>query len=108
VRRPEAAGDGLFKAPSCSLSVSPGGRVIVFVAINVYWKISLHTAFVSAAATILTLAYGAAAAWVFAFLPLVGWARLELKLHTPAQVAAGAFLAAAIVTGTMWGFGLVV
>jgi len=81
--------------------------VVVFMAINLYWKISLHTAFISAAATILTLAYGTKAAWVFLLLPLVAWARLELRLHTPAQVATGAVLAAGIVSGVLWGFGVV-
>ena len=81
--------------------------VIIFMAINVYWKISLHTAFISAAAMVLTLIFGAKAAWVFVLLPLVAWSRLELKLRTPAQVVAGAVLAAAIVTGVLRGFGVV-
>jgi membrane-associated phospholipid phosphatase len=81
--------------------------VVVYMAINLYWKISLHTAFVSAAATILTLLYGAVGAWTFVLLAPVAWARLELKAHTPAQVAAGALLAAGIIAGVFWWFGLV-
>jgi hypothetical protein len=81
--------------------------IVIFMFINLHWKISLHTAFTAAAATILTLAYGAKAAWVFVSLPVVAWARLELRLHTPAQVAAGAVLAAGIITGITWGLGVV-
>ena len=81
--------------------------VVIFMVINLWWKISLHTAFMAAAAVVLTLVFGVKAAWVFVLLPLVAWSRLELKLHTPAQVTAGAVLAAAIVTGVLWGFGVV-
>jgi len=81
--------------------------VVVFMGINYYWKISLHTAFVSSAATVMTLVFGGIAAWLFVLLPLVAWSRLELKMHTPAQVVAGALLAAAIVTGVFLGFGVV-
>ena len=107
-----AAGCGVmwsFEAPELlAVSFIAGlAAVIIFMAINLYWKISLHTAFISAAAVVLTLVFGVKAAWVFVLLPLVAWSRLELKLHTPAQVAAGAILAAAIVAGALWGFGVV-
>jgi hypothetical protein len=81
--------------------------VVIFMAINLFWKISLHTAFVSAAAMVLTLVFGIKAAWVFLILPPVAWARLELKLHTMAQVVTGAVLAAVIVTSVLWAFGAV-
>ena len=108
-----AAGCGVmwsFKAPELLVVSFTAGlaAIVIFMAINLYWKISLHTAFISAAATMLTMAYGARVAWVFLLLPLVAWARLELKLHTPAQVVAGALLAAAIIIGALWGFGVVV
>jgi membrane-associated phospholipid phosphatase len=82
--------------------------VLVFMLINIYWKISLHTAFISAAAAVLTLVFGVKVAWLFLLVPLVAWSRLELKMHTPAQVGAGAVLAAAIVSGVLWGFGVTV
>jgi membrane-associated phospholipid phosphatase len=98
-----------FDAPKLlTVSFCAGlAAVLIFMVINIYWKISLHTAFVSASAVVITLIFGAKAAWVFVFLPLVGWSRLELKLHTPAQVVVGAVLAAAIVTGVLWLFGVV-
>jgi membrane-associated phospholipid phosphatase len=81
--------------------------VIIFMVINIFWKISLHAAFVSAAAVVLTVVFGAGAVWVFALLPLIGWSRLELKMHTLAQVIAGAALAAFIIVGVYWGLGVV-
>ncbi|HTY81823.1 MAG TPA: hypothetical protein VMB24_03490 [Dehalococcoidales bacterium] len=81
--------------------------VIVFMLINLYWKISLHTAFISAGVVVLTVVYGANAAWLFVLLPLIGWSRLALKMHTPWQVIAGAVLAAGIVSGIYWGFGII-
>jgi membrane-associated phospholipid phosphatase len=81
--------------------------VVIFMVINIYWKISVHTAFISAAAVVLTVVFGVKAVWIFLLLPLVAWSRLELKMHTLAQVIAGAVLSAAIVSGVLWGFGVV-
>ena len=71
--------------------------VIVFMIINLFWKISLHTAFITASVTVLIIVYGTGAAWTVLFVPLVAWARIEMRLHTPAQVFCGALLASAIV-----------
>jgi membrane-associated phospholipid phosphatase len=65
--------------------------------INLRWKISLHTAFVAASATLLVMLYGWAAAVTVALVPLIAWARIELKHHSLAQAASGAVLAALIV-----------
>ncbi len=82
-------------------------ELAVFMGINFYWKISLHTAFVAGAVMILCLVYGVIAVWTLVFLPLVAWARIELKQHTIAQVATGALLAAGIVVAIFAGFGLI-
>ena len=37
---------------------------------------------------------------------MVAWARVELKLHSLAQVATGAVLSALIVSVVLWCFGL--
>ncbi len=97
-----------FQAPEqLAVAFSAGLlAVVIFMVINVYWKISLHAAFMTAAATVLTIFYGIKAAWVFLLLPPVGWARLELKLHTPAQVIWGALVAAVIIYGVSRGLGI--
>jgi membrane-associated phospholipid phosphatase len=71
--------------------------IVVFMLINIFWKISLHTAFMSASVAALIIIYGGIAAWTLILLPPVGWARIQLRQHSPMQVVAGALLSAAIV-----------
>lgn len=81
--------------------------VVVFMCVNLLWKISLHTAFVTASVTVLIILYGSIAAVTVALVPLIAWSRIELKHHSLAQVAAGALLAALIVVVVFYLFGLV-
>ncbi len=81
--------------------------VVVFMCVNFLWKISLHTALIAASVTVLIILYGSIAAVTVVLVPLIGWARIELKHHSLAQVAAGALLAAAIVVVVFYLFGLV-
>jgi len=81
--------------------------IVTFMGINLLWKISLHTAFIAASVTVLTILYGATGALTAVLLPPVAWARLEMKLHSPAQVASGALLAAVIVVFVFHLFGLI-
>jgi hypothetical protein len=81
--------------------------VVVFMFINLWWKISLHIAFVAASVVALIILYGPMGALSVVFLPLIGWARIELGDHSPAQVAVGAVLAAVIAVVAFYLFGLV-
>jgi membrane-associated phospholipid phosphatase len=81
--------------------------IVVFMFINLFWKISLHTAFLSGAVAGLVIVYGAVAAWTVLLLPPVAWARMVLKQHSVVQVVAGAVLAAAIVTVMFWRYELI-
>jgi membrane-associated phospholipid phosphatase len=108
-----AIGCGLMwglKAPELlAVTFTTGfAELVVFMGINFYWKISLHTGFIASAVTILCLVYGVIATWTIVFLPLAGWARIELKQHSIRQVTAGTVLAAGIVIAMFAGFGLVV
>lgn len=80
--------------------------ILVFMLINLLWKISVHTAFVAASVTALTILYGSAGAVTAVLLPPIAWARTELEHHSLAQVAAGALVAALIVVGVFHLFGL--
>ena len=80
--------------------------VVVFMSINLWWKISLHTAFVAALATVLILLYGWIAAISIVLVPLIAWARIELKQHSPAQVIVAALLITSIVATAFNLFGL--
>jgi membrane-associated phospholipid phosphatase len=98
-----------FRAPKLLAVTFTAGLVAIvfFMAINYFWKISLHTAFMAAAVAVLIIVYGVAAAWTFILLPPVAWSRMELKQHSATQVMTGAILAAVIVVGIFLGFGVV-
>jgi len=81
--------------------------VVVFMCINFLWKISLHTALITASVAILIILYGSIAAVTVVLVPLIAWSRIELKHHSLAQVATGALLAALIVVVVFYLFGLV-
>ena len=81
--------------------------IVAFMVINLVWKISLHTAFVAASVTVLIIVYNPIGAFTAMLLLLVAWARIELGLHSPAQVATGTLLAAAIVVFVFQLFGLI-
>ncbi len=87
--------------------VSGLSAVTVFMCINLLWKISLHTAFVTASVTVLIILYGSMAAVTAVLVPLIAWSRMELKHHSLPQVVAGALLAALIVVVVFYLFGLV-
>ncbi len=80
--------------------------ILVFMIINLLWKISIHTAFAAASVTVLTILYGSTGALTAMLVPPVAWARIELEHHSIAQVAAGALLAALIVVVVFHFFGL--
>ncbi|WP_256726875.1 hypothetical protein [Streptomyces acidiscabies] len=56
------------------------------------WKISVHQAVAAGSVTMIAVAYGPWALIGFVLVALVGWSRIELRDHTPAQVAAGTAL----------------
>lgn len=76
---------------------------ITMFTISNFWKISLHMVSVSGFATLLVYAFGPGAAVMYLALPLVAWARLYRKKHTPAQLVAGALAGLAITGAVLWG-----
>jgi membrane-associated phospholipid phosphatase len=55
-------------------------------------RVSVHTAAVAGSSVLLHLLFGAVGIALLPIVALVGWSRLELGEHTPAQVLAGAFI----------------
>lgn len=96
-------------APVMLLAISVTGLsgAVVFMGINLWWKISLHTAFVAASVTVLVILFGPVAAIAIILLPLIIWARIELEHHSLAQAATGAILSASIVVLIFYLFGLI-
>jgi hypothetical protein len=71
---------------------------ITMLTVSSFWKISLHMAGVGGFSTALLFVFGISALWAFLSLPLVAWARLHRRKHTPAQLAAGAIAGALVTT----------
>jgi len=80
---------------------------VVFMCINLWWKVSMHAAFMTASVAVLVILYDFRAAAVSVLIPLVAWARVKLGRHSPAQVVTGGFLAVLILLAVFYFFGLV-
>ena len=98
-----------LEAPPMLIATFVAGlsAVVIFMCVNLLWKISLHTAFVTASVIVLVILYGSIAAVTVVLVPLIAWSRIELKHHSPAQVITGALLAVLIVAVVFYFFGLV-
>lgn len=57
--------------------------------VTLRWKISIHAASISGIVTFLVWGFGLSAAPALLAVPVVGWSRVKLRRHTPAQVLAG-------------------
>lgn len=88
-----------LRAPPALVAAFTAGlaTVVIFTTINLWWKVSIHTAFVASAVTLLVMLYGWKAAGTVALVPLMAWARVESEHHSLAQATTGALLAALIV-----------
>lgn len=70
---------------------------ILFLAITLRWKISLHTTAIAGLATLAVILFGWVAWPGLGLVPLVTWARLRLHRHTFAQTMAGIALGTSLV-----------
>jgi len=67
--------------------------------ITLAWKISVHQAVSAGAVIMLVQTYGAWTWTGYAIVAVVGWSRVALRDHTPAQVVAGTILGSAVAAG---------
>ena len=75
--------------------------LVVALAVTSFWKISIHAA--AAAGTVASLAILVSPWWLI-LTPLVvltGWARVEIRDHTPVQVSVGAIVGAVVAAGVL-------
>lgn len=98
-----------FGAPPLLIATAVAGfsAVVVFLFFNLWWKISVHTAFVAVSVAILIILYGWIAVVAVLLVPLTAWARIELEHHSLTQVITGTLLGASIVVAVFYLFGLV-
>jgi membrane-associated phospholipid phosphatase len=66
------------------------GNSALLILINKFWKISAHAIGSSTPVGLLFFLHGNSALWLFIIVGIIALSRLKLKVHTPAQVAAGA------------------
>lgn len=69
---------------------------VVCLLVTLIWKISMHMAVAGCAAALLPSALGPGALLIWPVLIAVGWSRVHLRDHTPAQTVAGALAGAAV------------
>ena len=93
----------LAPAPPALLAVTGAQFVSTALALIITWrwKISVHGAAVAACVALLLFVLGHQAAPALLALPLVGWSRVHLHRHTPAQTVAGATLGGLVTWGTL-------
>jgi membrane-associated phospholipid phosphatase len=99
----------ILQAPLMLLSLSIAGLsgTVVFMCINLWWKISLHTAFITAMVTILFILYGCVSMASIVLIPLIAWSRIKLGHHALSQTVTGALLGNIILVTVFYLFGLV-
>lgn len=61
----------------------------VFLLVNHYWQISLHSGLNTSGSILLNFLFQWHIPWVYLTIPAIWWARLVLKKHTPLQLTAG-------------------
>jgi membrane-associated phospholipid phosphatase len=95
-------------APLILLALFTAGflATVIFMCINLWWKISLHAAFITGVVTLLFILYGFMSLAAIVLIPLVAWARIELGHHSLAQVVTGSLLATSILVVVFYLFGL--
>lgn len=65
---------------------------ILYMAITLKWKISIHASSLAGALTMLTALYGTVVLPAFSLVVLVSWSRVVLRRHTLSQVIAGSLV----------------
>jgi hypothetical protein len=70
--------------------------LVVFAAVTLWWKMSIHAGVAAGTVAVLTVVYGPAGLVATPLVPLICWARVRLSAHTVAQVVAGSAVGALI------------
>jgi len=88
-------------APRPLLALVIAGMVGLVVAVTVshWWKMSIHTGVATGSVVVLVLVFGPVLLVSWPLVGLVGWSRVRLGDHTPAQVSIGAAVGGLIAGG---------
>jgi membrane-associated phospholipid phosphatase len=88
--------------PVVTMVLAVVGGVVVLAGVSPFWKISGHAAAISSSTVIAVLMFGASWAPLLLLIPAVGWSRVVLRAHTPAQVVAGSLFGGVVMAGIWW------
>lgn len=86
--------------PLIAMIVVIFGVVLIIAVVNLFWKLSGHTAVAAGCASVLVIAFGPALLAAFVIVIAVGWSRVQLRAHTPMQVVTGFIAGILIATPT--------
>ncbi|MET9570485.1 phosphatase PAP2 family protein [Streptomyces virginiae] len=92
----------LFGAPRPMIALIAAmlATLAALLAVTPAWKISVHAGVSSGSVAMIAMTYGPRLLLAYPLVALVGWSRVRLRDHTPAQVLAGAVLGGAAAAGT--------
>ncbi|MEF3273524.1 MAG: phosphatase PAP2 family protein [Chloroflexus sp.] len=93
--------------PLLAMLVSVAVMNLASFLINLFWKISIHSASIGSCATLASIYMPALGGICWAAAVVLGWARLRTRNHTLMQVIAGMSLAVMCVLGVFRAFGLI-
>jgi membrane-associated phospholipid phosphatase len=81
-----------------ALVLAMAAGLVVSLLITLVWKLSGHTGAAAGTVAVLALIFGPQVLPLALLAAAVGWARVELGVHTPAQVVGGGLIGAAVAT----------
>ncbi len=81
--------------------------LVVFFLVNHFWRMSLHAGLNTAATILVNFLFNWTLPWLFLSIPVIFWARLELKRHSTPQLIVGIVVSVLIATGGLHFFGYV-
>ncbi len=77
-------------------------QLALVMVITLRWKISIHSAAAASLSAMFIAMLGPIALLTTPLVGLVGWSRVRLVRHTPAQTVAGALLGGVVTVGLLW------
>lgn len=99
----------LLHSPFALVAFLASGIVLNLVSwvINLFWKVSVHSASAASCAAVATIYFAPLGVVLWIITLLVGWSRVRTRNHTPMQVLAGYLMATVIVFGVFRAAGLI-
>jgi len=80
---------------------------IIFTIITYFWKISLHTSWITFGVITLVILFGKWMLLLILLIPAIGWARVRIKRHTVIQVVLGAGISTVTTFVIYYNYGLI-